>query len=247
MSSLLPLAIVGFVGLVMLVAVFGYLAEKRRREELAAYAASRGWTWTRRDDRWCDSFTDAPFGTGHNRQAHNILQGWYDGRPFVGFDYVFHTTETSTDSQGRSSSREVSHWYSVLGLQIGAQVPNLAVTPEGFFGRAIGRLLNRDIELESEQFNRAFTVTCEDRRFATDVLHPRLMEHLLTAPDVAWRMSNGYLLTVEDGRHSPADIDRRVAVIDSILDSVPEFLRRQYAIPDAVPAPSTRPAPKEQP
>ncbi len=230
-SGLIVLIVVVGVGLVALLGWLSYLAEKRRRERMSAYAASRGWTWVKRDDRWCRSFEGAPFGLGHNRQAHHVMQGLHEGRGFVAFDYLYHTTETSTSANGQSQSREVSHWYSVVALQIGAAVPNLQVTPEGFFSRTLGKLLNRDIELESEEFNRAFTVTCPDRRFAYDVLHPRTMEYLLTVRDVAWKTSNGSILTIEPGRHEPAEVDRRVAVIDRILDQLPDFVREKYGIP----------------
>ena len=170
-STVVLLAVVGF-AVVGLIAYLGYLAEKKRREMLQGVAAARGWTYVQRDDTWADRFDGSPFGLGHNRQAHNILSGQHDGRPFVGFDYVYYTTETSTDSQGRTTRREVSHWYSVLALRTVDGLPRLEVSPEGFFSRAIGKLTNSDIELESEDFNRAFTVECEDRRFAYDILHP---------------------------------------------------------------------------
>ncbi len=231
-SALLPVFLVLGLGLVALVAFLSYYLEKKRRDLLSAAATARGWSFVERDDRWCDAFAGSPFGLGHNRQARNILQGLHDGRPFVGFDYVYHTTETSTGPNGTHSSREVSHWFSVLALQTVPGLPALEVSPEGFLTRTIGRLLNKDIELESEDFNRAFTVTCPDRKFAFDILHPRLMEYLLTsARDVAWKLSNGYVLTVESDRHDVAEIDRRLAVVDHVLDTVPDFVRQQYGMP----------------
>jgi hypothetical protein len=232
-SSLVPVLIVVGLGLVVLVAVLAYLADKRRREMLQRLAASRGWQYVPRDDSWAHHFEGTPFGHGHNRQARNILRGLYDGREFVGFDFVYHTTETSTDANGHTSSREVSHWYSVLGLRTVDGLPRLEVSPEGFFGRAIGKLTNRDIELESEEFNRAFTVVSSDRRFAYDILHPRLMEQLLLTRDVGWKLDQGWILAIEPGRHDVADLDRRVAVIDGVLDAVPDFVRQQYGLPAA--------------
>lgn len=232
-SSLVPVLIVVGLGLVVLVAVLAYLADKRRREMLQRLAASRGWQYTQRDDAWAHHFEGAPFGRGHNRQARNILRGLYDGREFVGFDFVYHTTETSTDANGHTSSREVPHAYSVLGLRTVDGLPRLEVSPEGFFGRAIGKLTNRDIELESEEFNRAFTVVASDRRFAYDILHPRLMEQLLLTRDVGWKLDQGWILAIEPGRHDVADLDRRVAVIDGVLDAVPDFVRQQYGLPAA--------------
>lgn len=231
-SSLLPVLVVAGIALVVLVAVLGHLAEKKRRELLQGVATARGWTYTRRDDAWAGYFDGAPFGRGHNRQAHNILRGLHDGREFVGFDYVYHTTETSTDSEGRTTSREVSHWYSVLALRTADSLPRLEVSPEGFLARAIGKLTNRDIQLESEEFNRAFTVTSPDRRFAYDILHPRLMEQLLRTRDVGWKIEHGWILAIETGRHAPEDVDRRLGVIDGVLDAVPDFVRQQHGLPE---------------
>lgn len=217
----------GFAALVVVLAVLGYLAQKRRREEFQAMCAQRGWTWTERDDRWVETFADAPFGLGHNRRATNVVTGGYDSRPFVSFDYRYYTTETSTDSEGRHTSREVSHDFSVVAVDAGAVFPDLSVTPEGFFSRIVGRLTNRDIELESEQFNRAFTVTCSDRKFAFDVLHPRMMEFLLGHTDASFRFDRRYVLSVQNGSGSIADLDAALALVDAVLDQVPEFVWRQ--------------------
>lgn len=217
----------GFLLLVVLVAVLSYQAAKRRREAFAALAAARGWSYTERDDRWTGTFGGSPFNSGHNRQASNILRGEHDTRGFVAFDYVYYTTETSTDSNGHTSSREVAHRYSVVALEVGATFPALAVSPEGMFSRMVGRLTNRDIELESEEFNRAFTVTCPDRKFASDVLHPRMMEFLLAHRDSSFRFEGVWVLSIEKGR---ADIERvlpRLAHLDTVVDNVPEFVWRQ--------------------
>lgn len=227
----MALIFVAFAALVIALAVMGFVAEKKRREALAAHAATRGWAYTRRDDRWVQALPGDEFHRGHNRQAHNILTGLHDGREFVGFDYVYYTTETSTDAKGNTTRREVAHWHSVLALRTADGLPVLSVSPEGFFGRTIGRLTNTDIELESEEFNRAFTVQCEDRKFAYDILHPRLMEQLLRTRDVSWTLGGGYIVSLESGRHTIEEIEPRLAVIDGVLDAVPDFVRQQYGFP----------------
>lgn len=228
MDSGLVILLVGLVIVVIVVAaVMSAIAAKKRREGIAALAAQRGWTYAERDDRWCDAFQDSPFGLGHNRKATNVLTGQFDGRPFVSFDYVYFTTETSTDSEGRTTTRQVSHPYGVAGLDMGAAFPALEVTPEGMFGRLVGRLTNRDIELESEDFNRAFTVTCPDRKFASDVLHPRMMELLLHSPDAAFRFDRSWLLDCENGTVGLEEIEPRLQRIDSIVDQIPEFVWRE--------------------
>jgi len=217
----------GFLAFMVLVAVLGYRAAKKRREGFAALAAARGWSYAERDDRWCDAFSGSPFGLGHNRRSTNVLTGQYDGRRFVAFDYVYYTTETSTDSQGHTHTSEQSHNYGVVALDLGATVPPLQVTPEGMFSRMVGRLTNRDIELESEDFNRAFTVTCPDRKFASDVLHPRMMEYLLQHRDSDFRFDRTWALSVDTGQSPIELVEPRLKVIDGVLDNVPDFVWRE--------------------
>jgi hypothetical protein len=222
--------VVGF-GVVALVAYAGWVAAKKRREAFAALAAQRGWTYSERDDRYVDRFAGAPFGLGHDRRASNVVTGEHDSRAFVAFDYRYSTTEHYTDAQGHSRTRTVTHPYSVIALHIGANVPELSVSPEGFFGRLVGRVTGNDIELELEAFNRAFTVQCPDRKFATDVLHPRMMEYLLTLPELDWSFRTDSLVTVRPGQHSLPGLDATLVAIDGILDRVPDFLRRQLGLP----------------
>lgn len=73
---------------------------------------------------------------------------------------------------------------------------------------------SRDIELESEKFNRAFLVTCEHRKFASDVLHPRMMELLLGRPGLGWRFEGDSMTGVRRGQH------------DALVDAIPEFVWR---------------------
>ncbi|MCW2785642.1 MAG: hypothetical protein JWP74_2159 [Marmoricola sp.] len=222
MALVIVLAVVAF-GIVGLVGYLGYQQAKKRREAFAAAAASRGWTYTRSDPGYIDMFDGAPFGTGHSRSAENVLSGTHDGRAFVAFDYEYATTERYTDSEGNSRTRTERHTFSVVALALGHVVPALSVSPEGFFSRVVGRILDNDIDLESEQFNRAFKVSSPDRKFATDVLHPLMMEYLLTMPDLAWSFRQSYLVTIGDAPHSLAGLDATLAAIDGIVDRVPPF------------------------
>lgn len=230
-AALLPVVLVGGLALLALVAYLAWRAEQARIAELQAYAARRGWTYTARDDSWHRTFRGSPFTSGHDRQSKKVLTGPWDGRQCAVFDYVFHTTETSTNAQGHTTRREVAHKLNVVALSLGAATPGLSVSPENVFGRLVGRLFNSDIELESEEFNRAFTVNADDRRFAFDVLHPRMMELLLRHRDTAWRIDQGWLLTVANGTYDLPIVEQRLAFADAVLDLLPDFLREQYGIP----------------
>ena len=210
-----------FLVLATVLVVVGLVQARKRREELSTYAATRGWRYLERDDSLVHRFSGAPFGRGHDRRATNVLLGVWDGRPMVAFDYQYdETTGTGEDR------RTTTYRYSVMVLNTGAVMPALSVTPQGFVSGFLGRVTNRDIELESEEFNEAFLVTSEHRKFASDVLHPRMMEVLLRRTDLGWRFENDSMVSVRRGQHSPGEIEATLAHLDAVVDAIPEFVWR---------------------
>lgn len=222
MSTLVPAFILVVVVLMVVLVVVGGVQAKRRQETLSSFAASRGWTFTDRDDSLCERFAGRPFGTGSSRKAVNVLRGTLDDRSMVAFDYSYVTTSTSTDAQGHATTDSTTHAFSVVALNTGVVMPALTVTPEGLFSRWVGKLTGSDLTLGSEAFDRAFTVTCPSRRFAEDVLHPAMRELVLQWPDLAWRFDADSLVAVRSGSHDPTQVDATLAALGTILDQIPE-------------------------
>jgi hypothetical protein len=211
-------AVVAFVAIGLVVAILGFVQARRRRSAMADYAASRGWRYAEEEPLLVDRFTGSPFGEGSGRRAFNVVYGSHDGRDFVSFDYEYRVRSSGQDSGS------TTYQLSVLALSLGALMPELTVDPEGVLDRFVGRLVGSDIDLESEDFNRAFSVSCPDRKFASDVLHPRMMEFLLQHPHLGWRFQGDAMLTISDGTRTVEDIDATLAVMDGITDLVPEFV-----------------------
>jgi hypothetical protein len=204
-------------GIAVLVVYLGFRKARERRQRLAAYAASKGWRYEREQPLLVDRFSGPPFGIGESRRAYNALYGTHDGRELVSFDYEY---ETRTVDQKQTQT----HVFSVVALNMGVMVPPLRVDPEGFLDRLVGGILGGDIDLESEEFNSAFSVSCPDRRFASDVLHPRMMEHLLRHRQLGWRFEQDSMLVVGRGARDPAQIEATLQVMDGITGLVPEFV-----------------------
>ena len=211
-----------FVFLVIGIAILGFIQAKKRREAMASYALSRGWRYEAYQPLLVDRFQGPPFGLGHSRSAGNAVYGQHDGRDFVSFDYEYKTTSGSGKNR-----HTTTHTFSVVALSMGVSLPTLTVDPENVLERFVGRLTNSDIDLELEDFNRAFTVTCADRKFASDVLHPQMMEFLLQHRDVGWRFERDSMLIVSGTQRSVQQIDATLALMDQITDRVPDFVWRQ--------------------
>lgn len=201
--------------------VWSYLQESKRRQALQQFCASQGWSYTAEDDSFTVRWNGTPFGEGDRRKAKNVVQGSNRGVPFVAFDYQY-DTETS-DSRGNRQRQ--THRYDVVALALPTVLPTLQVTPEGFLQRAAGAVgIGNDIDLESEDFNRRFSVHARQPKFASDVLTPRTMEALLAGPPTAWRIEMSDLVSWAGGTMKPVEVLARLSTLHHVVDGIPSFV-----------------------
>jgi hypothetical protein len=228
-------------GVVVVVAIAiawrSYVLDRRRVDALRGFAASKGWQFWSEDDGLASRWGGEPFGRGEDRKVRNVLSGTDRGRPVVAFDYSYVTE--STDSKGHTT--RTTHRYAVAVVGLPTFLPTLQVVPEGLLRRAAGALgLGHDIDLESEDFNRRFTVTARDPKFASDVLTPRTMEALLHVPPRAWRIEGSEALCWDDGAGRPVDVLARLALLDGVVAGIPSFVWHDNGVPpDNGPVPPT--------
>jgi hypothetical protein len=214
------------------VAYFAYQADKKRRAALQAYALSSGWTYTARDDSWCERFVGSPFGEGDDRRASNVLQGQYEGTAMVAFDYQYETH--TTDSKGNRTT--TTHRYAVCSLRLPAPLPGLELSPESALTRLAEHLGFDDVELESEDFNRLYRVKARNPKFAYDVLNPRTMAALLGRPALHMRLLDLDAVCWESGRLAPAELLARLSTLKLLIGGIPSFVWSDQSPPGGTPA-----------
>jgi hypothetical protein len=218
---------VGTVLVIIVVAVVGgtilYLQwqrEQKRRSLLVEWAAANNWTFAAADDQWCDRWQGTPFGEGDHRRARNVLTGEWKGRTFVSFDYSYQTHS----SNGKGGQNTQTHHVAVSAVRLPTYLPRLQVTPENLLTRLGNAVGLTDIELESEDFNRAFRVHANDAKFACDVLAPRTMQMLLSRPRFSWRIEGADIMCWQDGEQHPAEVTARVATVLDVVTAIPSFV-----------------------
>jgi len=184
---------IGVIALVGVLAYFGYKAEKKRREALAALAARLGFSFdaTKRGGapHWGDPFE--LFRRGHRYGTKNHMRGMWTGLasrehglqtdtarvgvPTEIFDYTYYTE--STDSKGRTS--RTYYTRTVLALELPEVFPAITIKPDSALREFFEFIGGADIDFESDEFNKRFYVWSDDRKFAYDLVHARMMEFLL--------------------------------------------------------------------
>jgi hypothetical protein len=218
------------VGLFALGVPFGVLAtivlvqrvsRVRRRRAMRHYAEAQGWQWVGDDDQaYAHRWNGEPFAGGKDRLVRNVLLGRRGDHDVNAFDYQH---RTGTGGKGRLV---VS---TVLTLRLPTALPELEVGPEGAFGGRVAAAVGRgDLQTESEAFNRAYRVTCDDARFGMAVLHPRMMELLLSAPGTSWRIERDWLVYWEPGRAAPDSIGPRLDLLAEIAGLIPSYVWKDY-------------------
>jgi hypothetical protein len=188
------------------------------RDTLITFAVANGWSYRPTDSTLLTRWFLPPFGRGERQQVRHVLQGQHRGREFVAFEY--HYVQVSQDSKGRTRTRKFS--YSILVVPMPGYLPTVTVTPESWIDRAM-RSVSSDVELESEDFNRAYVVN-GPARTASDLLSPRAMETLVAAPPFAWRTEGADLVSWDDGVLGPVELLERLHVLATLLDTSPTFL-----------------------
>jgi hypothetical protein len=207
------------------IAYLQWQAKVKRREAIHEWAFKNGLEYTAVDNVGLpQSYDFGLFRKGDGRGCENVLQGAWKGVPVIEADYWYYTT--STDSEGRRS-RDYTR-LSVAIFQLDAFVPDLRIEHENVFTRLADHVGLRDIEFESDEFNRRFNVKCADREFAFKLLDARMMQWLLGP--------SGALCFEVNGAHGVLYCDRIGAervpeLLDSakgFVDHVPKLVWNEY-------------------
>ena len=205
-----------FIALLVVLVVHQINANKKRTADFGMLAAHREWTFRPDGTGLEHRFDGDPFGRGSRRTARNVVEGRYEGRHFVAFDYSYVT------SNGDDTT---THRFSVVAMHLDlppqVRVPRLQVRPQGSIGRFFTNLFGTDHRIGHPPFDDSFHVLTESPQLAQDVLHPGMVGMLMAQPGGAWRLQGDSLLLFAPGSHSPASLDAILAWGKAILDQVP--------------------------
>lgn len=217
-----PAIIVLVFAIVVALAIAGNLQEKRRREALRALAARLGLRFSANKNRpLVKQFAFLNLlQQGGGRYAYNVIEGEYKGHPICCFDY--HYTTTSTDSKGRTQTHH--HYCSMMILRLEQDFPELRIYPETFLSR-IGQMLGfSNIDFESVEFSKAFTVRAKDRKFAYDICHPRMMEYLLNHRDLSLEIEQDCLARPSERLLVPEKLEAGLDMLCDLRALFPQYL-----------------------
>ena len=197
--------------------IYAFSIGARRRKELFTWASSRGLAFTSdKDHSFDDRFADfSCLKEGSDRYAYNIMQGDWHGHEITAFDYHYET---------RSGEDTTDHYFSAVILRGPIPLKPLYIRREGFFDKVTEFFGFDDIDFESAEFSRRFYVKSPDKKWAYDVIHQRMMEYLLSAPEFSVQFDASHVIAWRPSRFSPAEFEAAAGFIRGIFERLPEYL-----------------------
>lgn len=239
----LGLAVVVVVTAVLLGGALAARARVARARALPEVARRAGLDFRELDPFNSTAIAFPLFRAGDDRRVEHVM---WRGDPRVRvFDYAYGV------DLGRGD-RQVWHAFSCALAQHDGVWPQIAILPERPLDRALQAVADVSVDVESEEFNRTFVVRCADRKFATDLLSPEMMELLLSTRGHLAFESRGRFLLITGRRVEGPLLPGLLAVAESFLAAVPPVVTELYgSYPEGLgtqdlPIPPSRPA-RERP
>lgn len=223
-AALIPVLVAAVFALVVAVAVHTWRSTRKRREDLAVWAATHGMDFSLADPHAIDRLDFKLFGLGDGRGCENVVTGTWQGLDVRIADYWYY--ETSHDSDGGSS--RTYHRFSIVLAAVGAWLPAVQVAKENLLTRLADHLAMRDIEFESQEFNRLFNVKAGDREFAYKLLDARMLEWLLaTAGPHCYEVGGAWVLGYCK-RLPVAELPTLLHAVKGFVDRIPRLVWADY-------------------
>jgi hypothetical protein len=225
-----------WVGVIVLVVVMTFAilwtaaAFKRQGRLKAMVPAARGagLEYSPDDPFGCTSVDFPLFRVGDGRTVSNVMwRADVNGHPIRVFDFEYfeeHRVERGVGSRSAYDPEQMVRNYSYFTCamaQHNGLWPPIRVIRERVLDKAMQKAGLPDIELESEEFNRLFVVQCEDRKFATDLLSPEMMEYLLGTQGEFGFETKGRWLLVSGTRLSAPEMPAFLNLTEQFIKRIP--------------------------
>lgn len=221
------IAIAVFVLFAVCSTIAGWMRAKRRAA-IESIAARAGLQYAEEDPFNCTRVAFGLFRKGDGRGAENVMWRADDGgKPVRVFDFWYYV-EHRTDNGG--TTRSYDRYTCAMAL-INGSWPSLTITREGLFDKFATTLGLPDLDFESEEFNRLFAVRCEDPRFASALIDPRMMELLLSTRGELHFEIKGRWLLVASRPIEPRLMPGLLGVCDEFLRRIPPVVWELYPSP----------------
>jgi hypothetical protein len=215
------------IGWLIIMGIGGILATLRakRDQQIPDIAARAGLQYADGDPFECTRVKFVLFSRGDGRSAEHVM--WRetdDGHVYRVFDFEYYD-----EYKGEGGRIEkIYHRSSCAMALVGSAWPDIQIVREGVFDKVLNAVSGGDIDFESEEFNRLFSVRCRDRRFASALVDAQLLEFLLTTKGELNFELKGRWLLVWTAPVRPRLMPGLLRVAEEFVERIPKVVWELY-------------------
>jgi hypothetical protein len=161
------------------------------------------------------------FNVGHSKQAAPVLIKRSGGYEWLLFDYEYKITR----SNGKSTTT-TTYRFSVVLAKVPFQFPKLSLTPQTPWHN-LGKMVGlRELETESEAFNKRYYVSTDDQRRSLEILHPQVIDFLESRPIREWHYNGDLVLTHLPGHLAASTYEAMFEEVSWLVSQVPQYYQQ---------------------
>jgi hypothetical protein len=168
--------------------------------------------------------TFEPFDRGHSRKTSNLLVKQIGDHVLYAFDYEYKITT----SNGKSA-QTTTYKHAIAAARLSLSLPNISMQPETIMHRVGEKFGLRELEFESEEFNKMYFIRSQDDRAAYDILDPQMIEYFLDQPPTWWQMGGYHLLRIDSRQGDVPEVHRAIQEVQGFVERIPPFVREDRA------------------
>lgn len=222
----------------LVVATIYWLSRRARRERvLANWAQAHGLRFNHendedllgrlRDEDLIDRFLtfqtfsplagdDSCYPIGWNPCVSNTIRGRWAGKDIIAFDLQY-----ATDVPGAVKVDAVTSKDSISAVMFPCRFPlkPLMIRPE-WMGDKIARAF-RKYNIEPMSFNSRFHVESSDGPWADEVVHPEMMDFLMSSHPFCIAMNGQHIIVYQNSLFTARDLEDACGVGAGIIDRLP--------------------------
>lgn len=158
---------------------------------------------------------------GSERYTLNKLSGDFRGHPVTLFDYHW----ISDDKVWWWAPSWNRHMYiSFIVVELSKPFPELTLAREGFFSRIAQAVGFDDIDFESSEFSKRYTVRSRDKKFAYDFCNAQMIDYLLDEPTIAIEIEQYALAVGFDSQYPVNKVEPHLGHLIQIRTLMPNYL-----------------------
>lgn len=209
-----------------IVTTLHHMQQKKRAEAISLKAAKLGLRFDTKQGKhtakrymFLDKL-DRPLG-GSERYSLNVINGDFRGHPVTLFDYHWISDE---QVWWWAPSWRRHKYVSFIVVNLSKKFPELTLAREGFFAKIAQAVGFDDIDFESSDFSKRYSVRSKSKKFAYDFCNALMIDYLLDQPTIAIEVEESALAIGFDSQYRIEEVEPHLSHLLQIRSLMPNYL-----------------------